>query len=108
MKVINAIVHPLRVDMLEAALVDIDGYIGMLLIKAEGLRPPGRNANTSAVAAMRARNFERVRIEIMAPEGSLQAMLDAITPIVEVGPPRAAGAIWVTEAQKVLLLRADD
>ena len=93
MKIIHAIVQPQRVDRMEAALTGIDGYVGMLLIKAEGLRPPGPGTDVNTVAAMRARNFDRTRIEIMAPEASLQAMLDAITPIVEVGPPRAAGTV---------------
>ena len=108
MKIINAIVHPQRVDTLETALVDVEGYVGMLLIRAEGLRPLRSSSGLGSTAAMRVRNFERMRIEIIAPDGALQAMVDAIRPIVEAGPPRVAGAIWITDAQPVLPLRADE
>lgn len=106
MKLITAIVKPFKLDDVKAALRDA-GIAGMTVSEVQGF---GRQAGHTEVyrGAEYAVDFvAKVRLEVLADDGEVDRIVDAITAAGRTGKI-GDGKIWVTNAERVVRIRTGE
>ena len=106
MKLITAIVKPYKLDEVKNALKQA-GAAGMTASEVQGF---GRQAGHTEVyrgAEYTGDFVPKVKIEVLAPETDVSAILDAIVESARTGKI-GDGKIWVTEAVRVVRIRTGE
>jgi len=106
MKLITAIVKPFKLDDVKAALKEA-GVTGMTVTEVQGF---GRQAGHTEVyrgAEYTIDFVPKVRIEVLADDGDVDRLTEAITAAARTGKI-GDGKIWVTGAEVVVRIRTGE
>ena len=106
MKLITAIVKPFKLDDVKLALKEA-GVAGMTVTEVQGF---GRQAGHTEVyrgAEYTIDFVPKVRIEVLADETAVDALVDAIVGAARTGKI-GDGKIWVTQADRVVRIRTGE
>jgi nitrogen regulatory protein P-II 1 len=106
MKLITAIVKPLKLDDVKLALKEA-GVAGMTVTEVQGF---GRQAGHTEVyrgAEYTIDFVPKVRIEVLADETAVEALVDAIVGAARTGKI-GDGKIWVTQADRIVRIRTGE
>ena len=104
MKEIKAVIQPARLARLRAAFRRFTDFPGMTVARAEGSgyhpdkpMPPGVRSELTDFSA-------KVRVEIVAPEAQVEALVAVIRETCHTGQP-GDGVVWVTPVESFRRLR---
>jgi nitrogen regulatory protein P-II 1 len=106
MKLITAIVKPFKLDDVKLALKEA-GVAGMTVTEVQGF---GRQAGHTEVyrgAEYTIDFVPKVRIEVLAEETAVDALVDAIVAAARTGKI-GDGKIWVTQADRIVRIRTGE
>ena len=106
MKLITAIVKPFKLDDVKLALKEA-GVAGMTVTEVQGF---GRQAGHTEVyrgAEYTIDFVHKVRIEVLADETAVDALVDAIVAAARTGKI-GDGKIWVTQADRIVRIRTGE
>jgi nitrogen regulatory protein P-II 1 len=106
MKLITAIVKPFKLDDVKLALKEA-GVAGMTVTEVQGF---GRQAGHTEVyrgAEYTIDFVPKVRIEVLADETAVDALVDAIVGAARTGKI-GDGKIWVTQADRIVRIRTGE
>jgi nitrogen regulatory protein P-II 1 len=106
MKLITAIVKPFKLDDVKLALKEA-GVAGMTVTEVQGF---GRQAGHTEVyrgAEYTIDFVPKVRIEVLADETAVDALVDAIVAAARTGKI-GDGKIWVTQADRIVRIRTGE
>ena len=103
MKEIRAIIRPQKLPRLREVLRSMPGFPGMTVSKAFGcgstLRHAPQNIKEELVDFT-----EKVRVEIIAPDELVDALVDHIVQVATTGQT-GDGLVWVTDIQRAVFIR---
>jgi nitrogen regulatory protein PII len=106
MKLITAIVKPFKLDDVKAALRGA-GVQGMTVTEVRGF---GRQSGQTEVyrgAEYKIEFVPKVKLEVLADDGDVDAILDAIVPAAHTGSI-GDGKVWVTAVDDVVRIRTGE
>ncbi|MBS1191168.1 MAG: glnB [Rhodocyclaceae bacterium] len=103
MKEIKAIIRPGKLPMLRDALRDLSGFPGMTVSKAEGCTAPSRHGHRANIKEELTDYTAKVRIEIVAPDEAVDAIVDCIVQVAQTGQI-GDGLVWVTEVARAVFI----
>ncbi len=103
MKEIRAIIRPQKLPRLREVLRSMPGFPGMTVSKAFGcgstLRHAPQNIKQELVDFT-----EKVRVEIIAPDELVDALVDHIVQVATTGQT-GDGLVWVNDVQRAVFIR---
>jgi nitrogen regulatory protein P-II 1 len=102
MKEIKAIIRPAKLSLLRDKLMSVPGFPGMTVAKVEGCSAPARNFPGSLKEEL-VDFTPKVKIEIIAPEEVVEAIVDCITQVSQTGQI-GDGLVWVSEVDRAWFL----
>lgn len=102
MKEIKAIVRPNKMSQLRSALMEIPGFPGMTISKAEGCSAPARLAKASIKDEL-TDYTPKMRIEIVAPDEIAETLMNKIIDVCQTGQ-LGDGIVWMTDVQKAAFI----
>jgi nitrogen regulatory protein PII len=106
MKLITAIVKPFKLDDVKAALRGA-GVQGMTVTEVRGF---GRQSGQTEVyrgAEYKIEFVPKVKLEVLADDGDVDAIIDAIVPAAHTGSI-GDGKVWVTAVDDVVRIRTGE
>ena len=106
MKLITAIIKPFKLEDVKAALQEV-GVAGMTVSEVQGFGRQSGHTEVYRGAEYTIDFVPKVRIEVLADAGRVDALVDAIVAAGRTGKI-GDGKIWVTEVEGVLRIRTGD
>ena len=106
MKLIVAIIKPFRLDEVKEALTGL-GVQGLTVSEVQGFGRQRGHTEVYRGAEYTVDFVPKVKIEVLAPETDVSAILDAIVESARTGKI-GDGKIWVTEAVRVVRIRTGE
>lgn len=103
MKKIEAIIRPIRLDAVKAALQEV-GAQGLTVIDAAGAGTQKQVATLYRGAEIPTRLLPRVKVEVVVGGEQVETVIDAIIGAAATGEP-GDGKIFVTEVQDAIRIR---
>ncbi len=102
MKEIKAIIRPNKLITLRDKLMQVPGFPGMTVTKVEGCSAPARNFPGNLKEELI--DFTpKIRIEMIAPEEVVEALVDCITAVSQTGQI-GDGLVWVADIERAWFL----
>lgn len=102
MKEIKAIIRPNKLTTLRDKLMQVPGFPGMTVSKVEGCSAPSRNFPGNLKEELI--DFTpKVRIEIVAPDEAVEALVDCITSVSQTGQI-GDGLVWIADVERAWFL----
>lgn len=98
MKELKAIIRPNKLPLLRNKLMEIPGFPGMTISKAEGCSAPGK-VNKSNIKEELTDYTQKMRIEIICPDDVADQLMEAIIYVCQTGQI-GDGIVWMTDVQK--------
>ena len=103
MKEIRAVIRPQKLPRLREVLRAVPGCPGMTLSKAAGCGATVRHVPASIREELT--DFtEKVRVEIVAPDDLVDALVEAIVQVASTGQT-GDGLVWVTSIEHAVFIR---
>lgn len=99
MKEIKAVIRPNKLVALRDALVVLPGFPGMTVSKVEGCSAPERHIIRHNIKDALTDYTPKVRIEIVAPDESAEAIFQCVTQVAQTGQ-FGDGIVWVTDIER--------
>ncbi|HTH94266.1 MAG TPA: P-II family nitrogen regulator [Rhodocyclaceae bacterium] len=103
MKEIKAIIRPNKLNTLRDKLMQVSGFPGMTITKVEGCSAPTRNLSGGRVKDELVDFTPKVRVEIVAPDEAVEALVECITSVSQTGQI-GDGLIWVADVERAWFL----
>lgn len=103
MKEIRAIIRPQKLPRLREALRAMPGFPGMTVSKAFGCGSTIRHVPNNIKQEL-VDFTEKVRVEIIAPDELVDALVDQIVQVATTGQT-GDGLVWVSEVQRAVFIR---
>ncbi len=104
MKEIKAVIQPMRLEALRQAFRKISDFPGMTVSRAQGSGYHPDKPRSSGIRAELTDYSEKVRIEIVARDEEVEALLEIIHKACHSGRP-GDGVVWVNEVAEFRRLR---
>lgn len=102
MKEIKAIIRPNKLAVLRDKLMQVPGFPGMTVAKVEGCSAPARNFPGNLKEELI--DFSpKIRIEIIAPEDVVEAVVECITSVSQTGQI-GDGLVWIADVERAWFL----
>lgn len=98
MKELKAIIRPNKLPLLRNKLMEITGFPGMTISKAEGCSAPSK-VNKSNIKEELTDYTQKMRIEIICPDDIAEQLMEAIIYVCQTGQI-GDGIVWMTDVQK--------
>ncbi len=106
MKLITAVVKPFKVEDVKAAL-KAAGVSGMTVSEVQGFGRQSGHTEVYRGAEYTVDFVPKVKLEVLADDGSVEALVDAICAAAETGKI-GDGKVWVTEVADVRRIRTGE
>ncbi|MDH3295913.1 MAG: P-II family nitrogen regulator [Acidimicrobiia bacterium] len=106
MKLVTAVIKPHRLSDVKEALVDV-GIAAMTVTEVKGFGRQGGHTETYRGAEYRIDFVPKIKIEIVAADNQIQAIVDTIRKGAQTGVI-GDGKIWVTPVDTVVRIRTGD
>lgn len=103
MKEIKAIIRPNRLPRLRDALLQLPGFPGMTVSKAEGCSAPSRHGPPGNIKEELTDYTPKVRIEIVAPDDLAERIMARIIEVSQTGQI-GDGLVWMTEVSRAAFI----
>lgn len=103
MKEIKAIIRPNKLAILRDALRELPEFPGMTVSKAEGCSALARHTQRQNIKEQLTDYTAKVRIEIVAPDEAVDAMVDCIVKVAQTGHV-GDGLVWVTDVGRAVFI----
>lgn len=98
MKEIKAVIRPNKLPTLRDRIVQVPGFPGMSVTKIDGCSAPSRHTPDNLKEIL-VDFTPKVRIEIVAPDEAVEALVECITQVAQTGQI-GDGLIWVTDVEQ--------
>ena len=106
MKLITAIVKPSKLDDVKAALEGA-GATGMTITEVQGFGRQSGHTEVYRGAEYRIDFVPKVRIEVLADDGDVDRLVEAVTEAARTGRI-GDGKLWVTDVDRVVRIRTGE
>jgi nitrogen regulatory protein P-II 1 len=106
MKLITAIIKPFKLDDVKAALKDL-GVAGMTVAEVQGFGRQRGHTEVYRGAEYQVDFVPKVRVEILAEDGDVERLVDAITASART-EKIGDGKVWTTPVEGVVRIRTGE
>jgi nitrogen regulatory protein P-II 1 len=106
MKLITAIIKPFKVDDVKDALKGV-GVTGITVSEVRGFGRQGGHTETYRGAEYKIDFVPKVRIEVVADDGNVDAIVDTIVSSAATGKI-GDGKIWVSDVDRLVRIRTGE